>query len=91
MMALAHYLSLISLLLCSVLMGRVLDLRAAPAASGQVPIEALQVPELDAGFHLLYELKPEQARNQFEAWQNSHPEDPKTRMKKRPFQEYTGL
>ncbi len=34
------------------------------------------MPELDAGFHLLYELKPEEARNQFEAWQMSHPEDP---------------
>ena len=40
------------------------------------PIEALHVPELDAGFHLLYELKPEEARNQFEALQKSHPEDP---------------
>jgi tetratricopeptide (TPR) repeat protein len=36
----------------------------------------LHVPELDAGFHLLYELKPEEARNQFEALQKSHPEDP---------------
>ena len=34
------------------------------------------MPELDAGFHLLYELKPEEARNHFEAWQKSHPEDP---------------
>ncbi|MGA8768568.1 MAG: hypothetical protein WB559_16250 [Candidatus Acidiferrales bacterium] len=34
------------------------------------------MPELDAGFHLLYELKPEQAHTQFEAWQKSHPEDP---------------
>ena len=70
------YLSLICLLLCSALMAGVLDVRAAPAASGQVPIEALHVPELDAGFHLLYELKPEEARNQFEALQKSHPEDP---------------
>jgi hypothetical protein len=45
-------------------------------ASGQVAIEALHVPELDAGFHLLYELKFEEARNHFEAWQKSHPEDP---------------
>jgi len=37
---------------------------------------ALHVPELDAGFHLLYELKPEEARKQFDAWQKSHPEDP---------------
>ncbi|HSA93673.1 MAG TPA: hypothetical protein VLE48_11730 [Terriglobales bacterium] len=46
------------------------------AASWQAPAEALHVPELDAGFHLLYELKPEEARNQFAAWQKSHPEDP---------------
>jgi hypothetical protein len=46
------------------------------AASGRVAIEALHVPKLDAGFHLLYELKPEEARNQFEALQKSHPEDP---------------
>jgi hypothetical protein len=52
---------------------------AAPAHltwSGQAPIEALHVPELDAGFHLLYELKPEEARAQFAAWQKSHSEDP---------------
>ena len=34
------------------------------------------MPELDAGFHLLYELKPEEAHKQFEVWQKSHPEDP---------------
>lgn len=34
------------------------------------------MPELDAGFHLLYELKPSEARAQFEAWQKSYPEDP---------------
>ena len=34
------------------------------------------MPELDAGFHFLYQLKFEEARNQFEAWQKSHPEDP---------------
>jgi hypothetical protein len=45
-------------------------------ASGQPPGEALRVPELDAGFHLLYELKFEEARNHFEVWQKSHPEDP---------------
>jgi len=54
----------------------VLDVRAMLAASGRVAIEALHVPKLDAGFHLLYELKPEEARNQFEALQKSHPEDP---------------
>ncbi len=34
------------------------------------------MPELDAGFHLLYELKTQEARSHFEAWQKSHPEDP---------------
>jgi len=68
--------SLICSLLCSALMAGVLDVRAALAASGQSSLEALHVPELDAGFHLLYELKPEGARNHFEAWQESHPEDP---------------
>jgi len=68
--------SLICSLLCSVLMAGVLDVRAALAASGQTPIEALHVPELDAGFHFLYELKPEEAHKQFEAWQKSHPQDP---------------
>jgi hypothetical protein len=48
----------------------------APAASGQTPIKALHVPELEAGFHLLYELKPVKAYAQFEAWQKLHPEDP---------------
>jgi hypothetical protein len=48
---------------------------AALPAPGQVAIEALHVPELEAGFHLLYEWKPEEARNHFEAWQKSHPED----------------
>jgi tetratricopeptide (TPR) repeat protein len=70
------YLSTICLVLCSALMAGVLDVRAALAASGQSPIEALHVPELEAGFHLLYELKPEEAHKQFEAWQKSHPEDP---------------
>ena len=52
-----------------------LAVQAAPGAA-QAPIEALHVPELDAGFHLLYELKPEQARNQFESLKKSHPENP---------------
>jgi hypothetical protein len=54
----------------------VLDVRAALGASRQVAIEPLHVPELDAGFHLLYELKPTEARAQFETWQKSRPEDP---------------
>ena len=70
------YLSVICLVLCSAVMAGVPAVRADQTATGQDPIEALHVPELDAGFHLLYELKPEEARSQFEALQKSHPEDP---------------
>jgi tetratricopeptide (TPR) repeat protein len=70
------YLSQICLLLCSAMMAGVIDVGTALAASEQIPTEALHVPELDAGFHLLYELKPEEARSHFEAWQKAHPEDP---------------
>ena len=69
-------LSMICLLLCTAGMTVVLNVRAALAASGQTPTEPLHLPELDAGFHLLYELKFKEARNQFETWQKSHPEDP---------------
>jgi hypothetical protein len=48
----------------------------APAAFAQTPIQALHVPELEAGFHLLYELKTVEARAQFASWQKAHPEDP---------------
>jgi hypothetical protein len=57
-------------------MAMVLDVRTAVAASGKGSTEVLPVPELDAGFHLLYELKPREARSQFEEWQKSHPDDP---------------
>jgi len=66
----------IYLLLCIAIVATFFDVREGPAASKQVRIEALHVPELDAGFHLLYELRPEEAREQFEALQKSHPEDP---------------
>ena len=52
----------------------VLMLQATPVWAWQA--EAIAVPELDAGFHLLYELKPEAARAQFAAWRVSYPEDP---------------
>jgi hypothetical protein len=68
--------SLVCLLLCSALLAGVVDVRAGLTASGQAAVEALHVPELEAGFHLLYELKPVQARGQFESWQKSHAEDP---------------
>jgi hypothetical protein len=50
------FLSTICFLLWSALMAGVLDVRAAPQSSRQTPIEALQVPELEVGFHLLYEV-----------------------------------
>lgn len=33
------------------------------------------MPELEAGFHLLYQLKFHEARSQFEPWRQSHPDD----------------
>ena len=63
-------------LVCCGLTTRGLDLRTVSATSEQTPTESLRVPELDAGFHLLYELKLEEALAQFEAWQTSHPQDP---------------
>jgi hypothetical protein len=63
-------------LLCGALMMGVLDIRPVLAVSRQTPAEPLNVPELDAGFHFLYELKLDEAHKQFEAWQKSHPEDP---------------
>lgn len=68
--------SLICSLLCAALVAVVLDVRAAPAASEQAPTKISHVPELDAGFRLLYELKFMEARTQFEVWRKSHPEDP---------------
>lgn len=35
-----------------------------------------RAPEIDAGFQLLYTLKLAEARAQFAAWQQAHPEDP---------------
>jgi hypothetical protein len=51
-----------------------LGVRAALVGSWQA--EALNASELDVGFRLLYELKPEEARAQYAVWQASHPEDP---------------
>jgi tetratricopeptide (TPR) repeat protein len=50
-----------------------LGVRAASA--GLPEPEILNPSELDAGFHLLYELRPEEARAQFAIWQAFHPED----------------
>jgi hypothetical protein len=61
----------IDLLLCIAFVAQVLDVRAT-----ETPTEVLHVPELEAGFRLLYELKPVEARAQFETWQKAHPQDP---------------
>ena len=50
-------------------------LAAQTPLAGFWQVEALDTPELDAGFRLLYELKPEEARAKFAAWRASHPED----------------
>ena len=67
---------MIGWLLGGALVAALLSIPAVPADETQTPIAALHVPELDAGFHLLYELKPGEARAQFAAWQKAHPEDP---------------
>lgn len=51
------------------------NLQGSPAVR-QTPTVALRVPYLDAGFHLLYELKFVEARTRFDTWRRSHPEDP---------------
>jgi hypothetical protein len=68
--------SLMGLVLFTAVVAMALDVRSAQVATGQVPTEVLHVPELDAGFHLLYALKPAEARTQFGTWQQSHPQDP---------------
>jgi hypothetical protein len=77
------YVKLISVtlsLICSLLLGavteRALGAPVGRATSGQAETKILYLPELDVGFHLLYQLKPAEARAQFKAWQKSHPEDP---------------
>ena len=59
--------SVIGLALCPALAGVVIVVPVAWAEPGQAPTEGLHIPELDAGFHLLYELKPSEARARFEA------------------------
>lgn len=70
------HVTLICSLLCSVLIAGVFDVREAPATCRQTPIDVLHVPELEAGFHFLYELKVAEAHMQFATWQKLHPEDP---------------
>jgi hypothetical protein len=70
------YRTSICLLLCGALMAGAHAVRAGQAATRNAPIKTLHVTELVAGFHLLYELKPEEARGEFEALEKLHPEDP---------------
>jgi hypothetical protein len=49
---------------------------ATPVRAQQEQAGISRAPEVDAGFRLLYELKPAEARAQFAAWQKSHPQDP---------------
>lgn len=51
-----------------------LGVAATPAMAWQAAVADSST--LDAGFHLLYELKPDEARAKFAAWQASHPQDP---------------
>jgi hypothetical protein len=54
----------------------VLAASASAARPPQARIGVSYAPGLDAGFHLLYELKPADARSQFAQWQDIHPGDP---------------
>src|SRR4029077_10442943 len=45
----------------------------APAVAARVPVTR---PSLDQGFHLLYDLDFDQARQVFLSWQHEHPQDP---------------
>jgi tetratricopeptide (TPR) repeat protein len=56
------------------LLAGALGVPAGAAESGEA--EVLSAPELDAGFHLLYELKLVEARAKFAARQAAHPLDP---------------
>jgi hypothetical protein len=49
---------------------------SSKARPPQAGIGVSPAPGLDAGFQLLYELKPAEARAQFAEWQTSHPGDP---------------
>jgi hypothetical protein len=68
--------SLIYSLLFGAGVGVALGTPALPARAQQEQAGISRAPEIDAGFHLLYQLKPVEARAQFAAWQKSHPKDP---------------
>jgi hypothetical protein len=48
------------------------DVKTSPAQASSLAA----APGIDAGFHLLYELKFKEARDQFAAWNNIYPDDP---------------
>ncbi len=66
--------SLTRMLICSLFAGGLAWVTVAKPRQTQTDV--LRVPELEAGFRLLYELKPAEARTQFAARQQTHPEDP---------------
>jgi len=66
----------ICLLLCSAVVPGVALGPAVPAGLFPAETEVSHAEELDAGFHLLYDLKATEAREQFAIWQKAHPEDP---------------
>jgi len=49
---------------------------AAGAEEASKPAPVGAAPEIETGFHLLYELRFPEARAQFASWEKSHPEDP---------------
>ena len=67
-------LSRIGLVLCAAIVAG--PAPGAPQVPADNQIDVLKVSELEAGFHLLYELKPAESHLQFESWEKSHPEDP---------------
>jgi hypothetical protein len=64
----------VPLLCAAVTAVRVISASAAGPPQGAIGVS--YAPGLDAGFQLLYELKPSEARAQFAEWQTSHPGDP---------------
>jgi hypothetical protein len=54
----------------------VLALAVLAASAGAWQARIADAPELDAGFRLLYELKPVEARATFSTWRASHADDP---------------
>lgn len=68
--------SLTSLLVLAAMATAVVGAQS-PRAVSQGDQEALsRAPEIDAGFHLLYQLKHNEARAQFAEWRKVNPQDP---------------